>query len=80
MSANLQSEQVVEFNVYKFHLKHIFITPMKIITQNVINPIAFSNSSQIYFENEKAWSLNIFIPNFSFYNLNLPNQFSGLVK
>lgn len=64
MSANLQSEQVVEFNLYKFHLKHIFITPMKITTQNVINSIAFANSSQMYFKNEKACFLNIFIPNF----------------
>lgn len=55
---------------------------MKIITVNVINPIAFTYSSQMYFKNEKACSLNIFIPNSSSYNLklNLPNIFSGLVK
>jgi len=62
-SANLQSAQVMKYTVYKFHLKNVFITYMKIIPIKVINPIAFTFSSWMYFTNEKACSLNIFILN-----------------
>lgn len=54
----------MKLTVYKFHLKNVFIAHMKRIDIKVTNRIAFTYSSRIYFKNEKACSLNIFVAKF----------------